>query len=165
MDCDLQGFSLHFNWATVTPTLAIIISFVALITNRRIAQRNIRLSIQQLIFKTVVDKAKECNAMWEEEPESEKRNPNSAHFRIVSELVITKEIIDKSFSLFGKNYKSIKTEYEDDFYYLLWKQLRTDLRGWIRRTPEIAVGLNNQYYSAQVKDLFEKFEKHFEPVL
>jgi hypothetical protein len=65
--------------------------------------------------------------------------------------------------LFGKNYRSIK-KYEPDYYYLFWKQLRPELRGWFRKTPEIAKVVNNEYYNDQIKDLFVKFERHFEPI-
>ena len=162
MWCDLKMFLSHFEWTAVTPIVAIIISIVALGANTRNAQRNTRLSIQQVIFRTVIDKVKEINTMWENEPENEKQNENSPHFKIISELVILKEIIDESLILFGRNYKSMKKDNEDRFYYLFWKQLRTDLRGWFRRTPQIAESLNNQFYSAQIHDLREKFEKHFE---
>lgn len=155
----------NLNWGLITSIVAVIVSIIALLINRIIAQKNIRLTIQQAIFKIVIDKAKECNVLWESEPEYGKQNYNSPHFKVISELIITIEIIDRSFSLFKKNYKAIKKEHEDDFYYLFWKQLRTDLRGWIRQTPAIAQKLGDQYYSNQVIDIFNKFEKHFEKVL
>ncbi len=155
--------NLVFDWSAVTPIVAIVVSIVAIFINRRSAQKNIRLAIQQAIFKTVSEKAKDCNTMWECEPQDERDSHSSPHFKVISELIISKEIIDRSFALFGENYKSIK-KYEDDYYYLFWKQLRTDFREWIRRTPSIAQKLNNAYYSEQVSDLHQKLGSHFEPV-
>jgi hypothetical protein len=154
----------QFNWSAITPIVAVVVSLVALFVNRAIAQRNTRLTIQQALFKTVTDKVKDCNKLWEDEPENEKY-ADSPHFKVMSELIISIEIIDKSLSLFEKNYKSLRKKHESDYYYLFWKQLRTDLRGWIRRTPTIAKTLNNQYYDLQIADLFRKFEKHFERVI
>lgn len=91
--------------------------YPALFVNRRIAQRNIRLSFQQEIFKVVSDKIKEINVLWESEPENEKQNSNSPHFKIISEIIISIEILERSFFLFEKNYKSIKQEFEGDFYF------------------------------------------------
>ncbi len=153
----------HFNWSAITPIVAIIVSIIALFINRAIAQRNTRLTIQQALFKTVTDKVKDCNALWEIEPENE-RHPNSPHFKVMSELIISIEIIDKSLSLFQKNYKSIRREFESDYYYLFWKQLRTDLRDWVKTTPEIAKVLNDDDYNLQVADLFKKFQRHFEKI-
>ena len=151
----------HFNWSALTPIVAIIVSIIALFINRAIAQRNTRLTIQQALFKTITDKVKDCNTLWETEPENE-RHPNSPHFKVMSELIISIEIIDKSLSLFQKNYKSIRREFESDYYYLFWKQLRTDLRDWVKTTPEIAKVQNDDNYKLQVADLFKKFQRHFE---
>lgn len=152
-----------FDWSTVTPIVAIVVSIVAIIISRKAAQKNVRLAIQQAILKTVSDKAKDCNAVWESEPKNEQGDQADPHFKVISELIISKEIIDKSFALFGDNYKVI-SKYENDYYYLFWKQLRTDLRGWLKGTPGIAQKLNNVYYSEQVRDLHEKFAKHFEAI-
>lgn len=148
----------------VLSIVAIIVSITALYYNRLFAKKNIQLSIQQVIFKTVSEKARDCNSLWENEPEIEKNNPDSPHFKIMSELIITTEIIDKSFELFGRNDGTIDV-YKGDYYYLFWKQLRTDLRGWVRRTPQIAEQQSNQYYSEQVSCLFSKVDAYFEKIL
>jgi hypothetical protein len=154
----------NFGLTSFVPILAFILSIVALYFSITFSRKNIQLSIQQVIFKTVSEKAKDCNTLWENEPANEMQNPNSPHFKVMSELIITTEIIDKSFDLFGKNSNRIKV-FKDDYYYLFWKQLRTDLRGWIRRTPQIAEGLNNVYYSQQVADLHARVQNHFEAIL
>lgn len=151
----------HSDWSSMTPIIAIIISIIALFVNSRLARRNLRLNIQQLIFKTVNEKAKDCNSLWENEPVSEKINNNSPHFKVISEIIITLETIDKTFGLFEKNYKSIRND-RDYYYYLFWKQLRTDLRGWIRRSPEIAKEMKNEIYSNQINGIYETFSKYFE---
>jgi hypothetical protein len=157
-----------FNWSTVisaiTAMVAITVSIIALRINRRMARRNIRLSIQQAIFKIVSEKAKDCNALWE--AETDRSYENATHFKVMSELIITTEIIEKSIEIFSTNDKLI-TLIKDNFYWLFWKQLRTDLRGWVKHTPEIVKQMNpkNIYYSQQVTDLYLKFENHFEKVL
>lgn len=147
----------------ITSIVAVCVSSYAIIISRRFAQKNVRLTIQQAIFKTVSEKVKDCNIMWVNEPEIEKNNPLSPHFLIMSELTISKELIDKALELFGENYKGIH-KYESDYFYLFWKQLRPDLRGWFRRTPEIAKTVNDEYYNDLIRDLFDKFERHFETV-
>jgi hypothetical protein len=159
--------SPSFNWATVisaiTAMVAITVSIIALRINRTMARRNIRLSIQQAIFKIVSEKAKDCNTLWDNEPMSE-QNDNSPHFKIVSEIIISKEVVEKSFALFEKNYQPI-TKLKEDYYYLLWKQLRTDLRQFIRTAPDLAAQLNNKYYTAQINELHRIFNGHFEQIL
>lgn len=146
----------------ITSIVAVSVSSYAVIISRRYAQKNVRLNIQQAIFKTVSEKVKDCNTMWVNEPENE-RHDESPHFLIMSELTISKELIDKALELFGENYKGIK-QYESDYYYLFWKQLRPELRGWFIRTPDIAKKFNNEYYNDQIRDLFAKFKPHFEAV-
>jgi len=153
--------SSTFGLSSFVPILAFILSLVALYFSITFSKRNIQLSIQQVIFKTVSEKAKDCNMLWENEPVLEQQNENSPHFKIMSELILTIEILEKSLGLFGKNNSSIGL-YKKDFYYLFWKQLRTDLRGWVRRTPQIAIQVNDPIYSQQVTNLHNKFESHFE---
>ena len=116
--------NLVFDWSSVIPILAFIVSIVALVTNRSNAKKNIRLSIQQAIFKTVSEKAKDCNILWE--AETDRNHENATHFKVMSELIITTEIIEKSIELFSKNDQSIIL-IKDEFYWLFWKQLRADL--------------------------------------
>jgi len=151
------------DWNNITAIVAVVVSVIAILVSSKTSRKNIPLSIQQAIFKTVLEKAKDCNALWEMEPQNELDNESSPHFKVMSELIISKEMIDKSVTLFAENYKSIM-KYEDDYYFLFWKQLRTDLRGWIRRTPTIAQQLGDNYYTDQVTDLHQKFKNHFEPV-
>ncbi len=152
-----------FNWSAVTPVIAIVVSILALLINRTIAQKNIRLTIQQAIFKTVSEKSKDCNTLWQNEPTS-KTDQREPHYKVISELIISIEVIDKSFYLFEKNYKSVR-DYQDDYYYLFWKQLRTDLRGFIMLAPIIAKTVGNEYYTKQIEDLHILFKKHFEQQL
>jgi hypothetical protein len=149
--------SQNSDWSTwLLPLIATLISLFSLYLSATYSHKNIRLSIQQTIFKTVSEKAKDCNAIWE--VESDEHTP---HYKVVSELIISKEVIDKSFDLFKKNYSSI-TQFRDDFYYLLWKQLRTDLREWIKKSPDVAKLINNEYYSKQIEDLDNIFKNHYE---
>lgn len=155
-----------FGLTTFVPILAFIVSALALYFSITFSRRNIQLSIQQAIFKTVSEKAKDCNILWENEPALEMQNPNSPHFKVMSELIITTEIIERSFDLFSKNSRTIKI-FKEDYYYIFWKQLRTVLRGWVRRTPQISEQLQppNVHYAQQVADLHNKVQAHFEPIL
>lgn len=150
------------NLISFVPLLALFLSIIVYFSSVYFSRKNILLSIQQMLFKTVSEKAKDCNALWESEPANELKNPNSPHFKVMSELVITKEIIEKSMDLFGKNSSKIKYFKDDYYYYLFWKQLDTDLRGWFRRTPQIAQNLNNEIYAKQMADVHAVVQKHFE---
>jgi hypothetical protein len=135
-------------WNNIVSIIAISISIIALLINRKMAQNNLRLSIQQLIFKTISEKVKDCNLIWEKESTME--NPNH---KLISEIIISREIIDKSFDLFEKNYRSIR-KIQTKFYKLFWTQLRTDIRVYIiKRTPEIAEKQNSDVYKKQIKDI------------
>jgi hypothetical protein len=156
----LSDCNINFNWNLVTPVVAIIVSICALWNNRHFSRKNVRLSIQQALFKTVSEKAKDCNALWDAEPESEK-TPNSPHFKVVSELVISMEVIEKSFELFSVNYNSI-ADNKGDFYFLFWKQLSPNLRGFFAdRADAIARELGNEIYSKQIRDLRPLLEPNF----
>ena len=130
----LDTFTWTSAMSTITAIVAILVSTTAMRINRTMARRNIRLSIQQAIFKIVSEKAKDCNTLWDNET-IKSLSDKFPHYKVVSELIISKEVIDKSFELFKKNYKLI-SEFQDDYYYLLWKQLRTDLRNFILKAPE-----------------------------
>ncbi len=109
----LLSCSSSLGLSSILPILAFILSIIVLFSGRTFSRKNIRLSIQQAIFKTVSEKAKDCNTLWESEPENERLNENSPHFKIMSELIITTEIIEKSFSLFGQNDSSIDSNKND----------------------------------------------------
>ena len=155
----LQINSTH-NFSLAISIVAIIISIYSILLNRLNARKNIRLSLQQAIFKTVSEKVKDCNTLWDIESLS-KKDPNETHYKVISEIIISKEVIDRSFLIFKKNYNAI-IEYEDDYYYLFWKQLRTDLRDFIKKAPELAKVVGNELYAKQISDLHKIFRKHFE---
>jgi hypothetical protein len=146
--------------SSATSIVVICISFSALRLNRTMARRNIRLAIQQAIFKIVSEKARDCNVIWEDEikPDS---GQSIARYKLVSELTISREVIDKSFELFKKNYKAIENA-RSDYYYLLWKQLRTDLREFVRNVPSLTNQVNDKNYLEQINDLHRVFGEHFE---
>jgi len=153
------------NWNTVAPIVAVIISIFALFINIRIAQKNTRLTILQALFKTVTDKVKDCNTLWGKASQLEGYQ-RLQHREVVSELIISIEVIDKFFELFQRNYKTIRRKFEADYYYLFWKQLQPDLRGWvIDHIRSIAATSNNEYYKIQVSDIIRKFQDHFEKKL
>ncbi len=139
---------------------AVIISFISLFVNSSYATKNIRLSTQNALFKTVSEKARDCNNLWDKEPDNEK-NDSSPHFKISTEIMITIEIINKSFELFEKNYKRI-TDDEKDYYYLFWKQLNPDIRGWVRDHSLKNSKEFSEIYQKQIKQIHHRFELYFE---
>lgn len=149
---------------------ALTLSTIIILISVETAKKNVRLSIQQALFKTVSDKAKDCNVVWTNEPKIKTGDNESPHYLVMTELVISLEVIDKAFELFSKNQNSITT-FKKDYYYLLYKQLTPDLRGWLRRTPQIAERLKkefkepNRYYDKQIKDVFSALEPHFDEIL
>lgn len=87
------------------------------------------------------------------------------YYASVSEVITSIEVIERSFILFKRNYKTVRKN-EEDYYYLFWKQLRTDFRGFLRNSaPEIATRIDNKYYTDQVNDIHAKFRNYFEPIL
>ena len=143
-----------------TSVLAIVISFIALNRNTTFSNKNITLSIQQAIFKMVIDKAKDCNSAWLNEPENE-MNDTSPHFLIVTEFLVAIDIMNKAFELFGKNLDV--SEFKKAYYYLYWKQLLPDIRGFVmERTLTIAKRVNSNVYSAQVSTIHSTFSEFFE---
>jgi hypothetical protein len=154
------GFS---TW--VLPVIAIIIAGLSFWKSTSYSGKNLRISVRQAIFKTVGEKAKDCNAAWEKENMVPVAGPqNKPYFSTVSEVIISMEVIGKSLDLFKREYKAVMDN-EDDYYWLFWKQLRTDLRGFLRtNAPDIAATMRNDYYTQQVNDIHKRFGKHFEPV-
>ena len=148
--------SNSFPWDIVTPIIAISVSIVALLYNRFIAQRNTRLSIQQTLLKTVTDKVKDCNSIWD--TNCKFRSPNTD---LISEIIISIEIIEKTFEIFKKNYSKLDS-FKKDYYYLFWKQLRTSLREFIRSTPRIPEEKNDKNYTQQIQDIHSIFKDFFE---
>lgn len=148
--------------STIISIMAFGFSIISLFVNIKISQRNTRLTIQQAVFKTVIEKAKDCNTVWVNEPAEEFGFPTSPHFLVISEVIISIETIERSIKIFERNYSNIGKENSSDFYYVFWKQLRVDLRGWIKTSPLISEQINDEIYSNQIKLMFSKFKSHFE---
>ncbi|MCC8424217.1 hypothetical protein [Mucilaginibacter sp. UR6-11] len=145
----------------LTSLIAIYISIVALKRNTRLSTKNINLSIQQAIFKIVAEKARDCNNVWKNEPEFELKSKDSPHFLVITELVISIEIINNAFLLFDKNSEVIE-EFKDTYFSLLWKQLIPDIRGWVQNvTPTIKANHNDKFLK-QVATVHENFSKYFD---
>jgi hypothetical protein len=139
---------------------ALLISCFAYFNSLTAAKRNVRLSIQQALFKTVSDKAKDCNSVWGNEPANE-RNDTSPHYLVMTELIISKEVIDRAFKLFALNQPSIK-RMKDDYFYLLYKQLTPDVRGYLQRSKKLVDLHNNEYFTDQVREVLSVLERYFE---
>lgn len=83
------------------------------------------------------------------------------NFNTVSELVITIEVMERSFSLF-QLHKKRKILNSEDFYYIIWKQLNTELRDFVTKSKTLSDYLNNQIYKSQIDGICSKFSDYFE---
>ena len=83
------------------------------------------------------------------------------NFSTISELVITIEVMERSFSLFELRKKASILN-KEDFYYIIWKQLNTELRGFIVNSKALGEYSKNQIYRSQVEGVFDKFSMHYE---
>jgi len=166
-------------WSFLFKLITILVSAVALIisirslnltakysaTNIANATKNMRLSIQQAMAKTASEKAKDCNNLWKASRDAELGSPAIRpfpHYSIITEMVISREVIDKAFSLYAKNYDEAKYD-GDDCAYLFWKQLTPDIRGFFRETAfRFGISGKNQVYSKQVYELYLFVKNHME---
>jgi hypothetical protein len=153
------------DWATrILSIVAIVVSIISLLVSRGYSRRNILLSVQQSIFKTLSDLVIECNNIWKYESELGAGGViERPYYGSISKIIISMEVINRAFELFEKNSKSVRED-EDNYFYLFWKQLDPGLRGFLRdHAFNIAAKLNNRYYTDQVHDIHIRFEKYFEP--
>lgn len=163
----MKEYYTSIDWESVaristiaTSVLAIIVSIIALNRNTKFSNKNITLSIQQAVFKMVIDKAKDCNSVWLNEPKDE-MNGTSPHFLIITEFIVAIDIINKAFELFGKNLNV--SEFKKTYYYLYWKQLLPDIRGFVmERAKEIAKRVNDDVYTNQINSIHSTFSDFFE---
>jgi hypothetical protein len=153
-----------FDWSklapVVTATISIIISIVALWRSSRSSRKTTSLSVQQAMFKMVQEKSKDCNIAWINEPENE-QNEISPHFAVITEVIISLEVINRAFQLFDGNYKSLEDQ-KGDYYYLYWKQLRPAIRGWIMNQVKKASEFDDRVYKDQLNTINTSFGKYFE---
>jgi hypothetical protein len=100
-------------------------------------QNELHLSMQQSLFTAAIEKAKDCNVIWMGlEQHFFKQNPNSwreklresLNEKVIDELTISKELLLKAFDLYGRQKNYFSKEEKNDFAYVFWKQLSTDLR-------------------------------------
>jgi len=153
--------NIHYNWSIITSIIAIVISIFAIVMSIRFARKTIRLSIHQSILKTISDKASDCNTKWVIEQTQNQKDLK--HTEPIKELVITMEVLEKSIRLFAENDRSIRS-YQKQYDCLLWKQLRTELRGFIVNDMKTIAEKDpvNQYYLDYYKSLDSIFKPCYE---
>jgi hypothetical protein len=149
---------------------AVIVAVISLIYTLRNVRKNVRLSIQQAVSKIAIEKAKDCNAAWEKSKkffdDEEKKGTTFAkkeHFDVVSELVISREIILKSFLVFSSRDSDVPEETEG-YAYIFWKQLNTAVRGFFT-SEAIIIALdykNKTTYGNQLLEVNDFIKKHNE---
>ena len=145
---------------TAKDLITILFSFAALAFSITTFILSRRLNIKQSILKTALDKAKDCNDVWDKERlknnVSDKTEKYSApYYDTISELVISKELITISYDLFSASNKD-----KEKFVTASWKQLKTGIRGfYISESFKIAKKFNEEYnckstYCKQVLDIY-----------
>lgn len=152
-------------FTSITALVSIFVSIVALKKSSEYSRRNINTSIQQSVFKMVQEKAKECNKAWDNEPEHE-MNDKSPHFLIATEIIVAIDLIEKAFDLFSKNDSSLQDN-KSIYFYLYWKQLKPDIRGWIMNrtmiiSKEMEKMFNDDTFTRQVITMHKTFGEYFE---
>ncbi|MBM3437440.1 MAG: hypothetical protein FJY07_14635 [Bacteroidetes bacterium] len=157
IDDNYFGAGLTNFWSTLISTITVIVAFVALIINTILARKNIRLSIHKTIIDIVNQKVIECNTIWDTV-----QNEITRDKRVVSEIIITNEVLVRSLDLFhDKSRFSINNT--EDYYYIFWKQLRTNLREYIRKEYQReAINHPNEVYTQQLQHIYKMFGKLME---
>lgn len=154
----IYDFLKQVNWDLILSLIAICISVYALYTSNKLQKQNLSLSIRQKLFDVANERAAACNKVWSSEVKTKEPMPN---FSTISELVITIEVMERSFSLFELRKKASILN-KEDFYYIIWKQLNTELRGFIVNSKALGEYSKNQIYRLQVEGVFDKFSMHYE---
>lgn len=142
------------DWNLAVSLFAALTSVAALVISYTYSRKNVRLSIFQSVIRSISEKAKDCNGLWELDSK-----PGLPNHKLVSELVISRELIDKSLILFHGNEKRARQD-KDEFYYLFAKQLRTDIRNFVMNAAEKHKE-QGEIYCQQIEGIKEAFSKHF----
>jgi len=149
---------------------ALMVSGLSLAFTLRNVRKNIRLSIQQAVIKTAVEKAKDCNAAWDKSKKffddweaKGAKFESKEHYDVISELVISKEIILKSFTVYSKQDSRVIEE-KQDYAYIFWKQLNTALRGFFTsEAVKIALAYGHKTtYGGQLLEVNDFVKNHNE---
>ncbi len=151
-------FLKQIDWNLFLSLIAICISFRALYTSNKLQRQNLSLSIRQKLYDVANERASVCNRVWISELKTKESMPN---FNTVSEMVITVEVMERSFSLFQLHKKDSILN-KGDFYYIIWKQLNTELRDFVIKSKTLSEYSSNQIYRSQIDGLFSKFLEYFE---
>lgn len=154
----IYDFLKQVNWDLILSLIAICISAYALYTSNKLQKQNLSLNIRQKLFDVANERAAACNKVWSTEVKTKEVMPN---FSTISELVITIEVMERSFGLFELRKKASILN-KEDFYYVIWKQLNTELRGFVVNSKTLTEYSKNQIYRSQVEGIFDKFSMHYE---
>lgn len=111
------------------------------------AQATLKLSIQQTLLTLAINKAKDCNDVFDKLENlyrlidvqygviyqtDEKVYTRRKHLYedLISEMVISKELISNAFKLYGTTENYFTEAEKAKYKYAFWKQLKTDVRGF-----------------------------------
>jgi len=148
--------------------LPIIISIFSVFISVFAIMRSIRLSVKQALLKLAVDKARDCNAVWnelnikyEKKYGIKKSYPEEKYEDVLSELKISSEVMANAYKLFRFRFFLISFNYvskrdKKSYSYTFWKLLRTDVRGFfVRDALKIALGKDGYFCREQWLGVYE----------
>lgn len=139
--------------------LAFLVSIYAILLSIRNYTKNVRLSIHNNLIKLISEKSRDCNQIWDSLKHEE--NDNDPNIKLISEIIITTELINKLMCIYKKNYKSLKKEYLEDYKFIFWKQLNTGLRDWLKQV-NLKEKDKNPTYKQQIDDIKSYFINQIE---
>jgi hypothetical protein len=137
--------------------LAFLVSIFAIWLSTRNYTKNVRLSIHNNLIKLILEKSRDCNQIWDGIIQEKKQN--NPNFDLISEIIITTELINKLMCIYKKNYKSLKKEYLEDYKFIFWKQLNTGLRVWLNQ-DNLKEKHESTIYKQQIDDIKSYFNNH-----
>lgn len=142
-----------------------ICSFVVAVKTFKIStrntRRNLRLTIQQALLKTAMEKAKDCNSVWERQDTYYQSVYTSAgkgeyHFSlreflyddVVSEVLMSTEVLDTAFHLYNEAGEFFSEEEKKKYIRVFWKNLKTSIRELV-----VDTGIEMVIDSEHLKDI------------
>ena len=97
--------------------------------------------------------SKQANYVWHDG-----RRNNRTPAGAITEILVSIEVLDKTFDLYGKTDRDI-IQSKNDVEFVFWKQLNTDLRKWIKVDYKKSVTENGQFH----KNIL-KIQSRFRPI-
>ncbi len=121
------------------------------------ARNNLRVSIGNLFIKTASEYSHGCNQVWRKE-----HTQQEFYINTITEIIISLEVMDRLVEVYKENH--IDEKLINTMYYLFWKQLDVDIRGWIKNSsmPLAQTRPIDDVYRKQIETIHSKLSEYFE---